>query len=228
MDYGTILAIIVIFIVSLFVIGRAIFSVSCPTKFHHPEAKLIKTLLTLDEQTLNQLFDLYKKEFGTGAARYARKTYQKWKEGRVRPNNQTFNRLLVHLPKVMGYDLKCEVLRRFMEEHCSKENYELTVYTDNWEETLAPLVKEIIDKPYSAQLPKNIEEKLQWLAEGEMQIAQDILKKSQIEEGKIAVSMLRQEFYNIENLLTETADRSKVTHILKFPYGTITLRIKRR
>ena len=115
-----------------------------------------------------------------------------------------------------------------MEEYCARDEYKLTVYTDDWETSLEPLVRKIIDKPYAARLPAAIEEKLEWLAEGEMQLAQEILRRSQVEEGKIAVAMLRQEFANIENLLENTRGKSKVTHQLKFPYGTIDLEIKHR
>lgn len=188
----------------------------------------MRVLLGLDEKSLDELLDLYKQQFGAGAARYARKTYRKWKSGDVRPIEQTYQRFLLHLPKVMDYDLKCEVLRHLMEEYCAKDDYRLTVYTDDWEETLEPLVRKIIDKPYTAQLPKEIEEKLTWLAEGEMQIARDILRRSQVEEGRIGVSMLREEFANIANLLENTKSNRKVTHQLKFPYGTIDLEIKRR
>lgn len=196
------------------------------SKFHHRE--LMKVLLGLDKESVEKLLELYKQEFGAGAARYARKTYQKWENGDVRPIKQTFERFLIHLPKVMNYDLKCEVLRHLMEEYCAKDKYSLTVYTDNWEKTLEPLVRKIIDKPYTATLPVQIEKRLQWLAEDEMQIAENILKKSQIEEGKIAVSMLREEFANIHNLLENAKGKPKVTHELKFPYGTIHLEIKRR
>jgi hypothetical protein len=197
-------------------------------KLTNSEPELVKTLLNLDNKKLTELFSLYKKEFGAGASYYAKKTYKKWKDGEVRPNNQTYHRLLIHLPKVMDYDLKCEILRRFMEEYCSKENCELSVYTDNWEEILTPLVNKIIDQSYSAEIPKEVSKKLHWLANGEMQVAQDILRKSQAEESKIAVSMLRDEFANIENILENTADRGKVYHTLKFPHGTITVKIKRR
>lgn len=190
--------------------------------------EILKVLLNLNQDSLNQLFTFYKESFGNGAAKYARKTYQKWKTGEVQPNRQTFERFLLHLPKVMSYELKCEVLRIFMEEYCSKENHEITVFTDNWEKTLTPLVQQIIDKPYNAELPQEVQKKLTWLADGEMQLAQEILRKSQVEEGKIAVSQLRQEFENIEKLLAETRLKPKVTHQLKFLYGTITLNIKRR
>jgi len=195
-------------------------------KFQHK--KILNVLLELDEKSLAELLQLYKNQFGAGAARYARKTHQKWRDGKVTPNYQTFERFLIHLPKVMNYDLKCEVLRKFMEEYGAKDNYELKVYTDDWEEKLKPLVKQIIDKTYTAQLPVEVERKLLWLGDGDMLIAQEILRKSQAEEAKIAVSMLREEFAHIEKLLAETHLKPKVTHELKFPYGTITLNIKRR
>jgi hypothetical protein len=222
-----IIAVIVIAIIIL--LNKFVFEESFFLKRRNvPQAEILKVLFNLNENSLDQLLKLYKESFGTGAARYARKTYQKWKTGKVHPNHQTFERFLVHLPKVMSYDLKCEVLRHFMEEYCSQDNYQITVFTDDWETTLTPLVKEIIDKPYAAELPKEVQKKLTWLADGEMQVAQEILRQSQVEEGKIAVSMLRQEFENIEKLLAETHLKPKVTHELKFPYGTITLNIKRR
>jgi hypothetical protein len=195
-------------------------------KIHHKE--ILKILLGLNDEKLDELLELYQQEFGKGAARYARRTYRKWESGEVRPIRQTFERFLVHLPDVMSFDMKTELLRRLMEEYCKKDSYDLTVYTDNWEETLEPLVKKFIDKPFNASLPKQIEDRLKWLAHDDMQAAEKILKQSQVEEGKIAVSMLREEFENIEHLLTNTKGRRKVTHKLKFPYGTINLKIRKR
>lgn len=191
-------------------------------------SKLVSVLLGLDDDALRELLDLYKKEFGRGAARYARKTYRKWKTGEVRPVTQTYDRFLVHLPKVMSFDLKCEVLRAFMEEYAAKDNYELKVSTDDWEEKLTPMVEQIIDKAYTAQLPVEVERKLRWLGQNDIQLAQKILRRSQVEEARITVSMLHEEFANIEKLLDETHLKPKVTHELKFPYGTINLNIKRR
>lgn len=197
-----------------------------PTKIQ--DADLVKTLLSLDEESLDELLKLYKNQFGRGAGRYARNTFQKWKAGKVRPNRQTFERFLIRLPKVMSYDLKCEILRRLMEEYCSKNDYRITVFTDDWETTLEPLVKQIIDKSYTAELPRVIEEKLHWLADGEMQTAQNILKESRIKESRLAASMLREDISEIETLLAGIKGASRITHRLKFPYGIVTLEIKRR
>ena len=191
-------------------------------------SKLVSVLLNLNNESVNELLDLYKKEFGSGPARYAKRTYRKWRSGEVQPATQTFQRFLLHLPQVMSYDLKCEVLRLFMEEFAPKDNYKLNVHTDDWEEKVTPMVHQIIDKAYTAKLPIEVERKLRWLGDGDMQAAQNMLKRSQAEEGRIVVSMLRGEFDNIENLLAHEHLKPRVKHTLKFPYGTIDLTIKRR
>jgi hypothetical protein len=195
-------------------------------KFH--VSKLVSVLLELNDDAVDELLGLYQKEFGSGAARYARRTLKKWKTGAVEPAFQTYERFLVHLPKVMTYDLKCEVLRHFIEEYTAKDNYELDVYTDDWEEKLTPLVEQIVHKAYTAELPIEVERKLKWLGDGDMQAAQKLLRASQVEEAKIAVSMLGEEFTQIEKLLSEERLKPKVRHLMKFPYGTIEINIKRR
>jgi len=195
-------------------------------QFHN--SKLVSILLGLNDNAVDELLTLYKKEFGKGPARYARQTYEKWKTGKVQPAWQTYERFLIHLPRVMTYDLKCEVLRHFMEEYASKDRFELDVYTNDWEERLTPLVHQIIEKAYTAQLPAEIERKLKWLGDGDMHAAQKMLRTSQAQEGKIAVSMLRQEFVQIEKLLADEDLKPKIHHVLKFPYGTIELNIKRK
>lgn len=227
MSYVIIIA-IVIFIILSIEVYKPFSSYRKKTQLNLQNAEIIKVLLNLNEDSLSELFQLYRETFGKGAAYYARQTYKKWKDGKVRPNNQTYQRFLVHLPKVMNFDLKVEILRLLMHEYCPKDQHNLTVYTDDWETPLKPLVEKLIEKNYQNELPSQVLKKLEWLSEGEMQLAQKILQESQAEEGKIAVSMLRQEIANIENLLAETHLKPKVSHELKFPYGTITLNIKRR
>jgi hypothetical protein len=196
------------------------------SKYHH--STLVSVLLNLPEDKADELLELYKKEFGPGPARYARQTLGKWKTGRVQPASQTYRRFLVHLPKVMTFDLKCDVLRHFMQEFASKTNYEVDVSPDDWEEKISPMIEQIIDRTYTAELPVEVESKLKWLGDGDMQAVQNILRTSQVEECRIMVSKLHDDFENLEMLLTQDNLNPKVTHVLKFPYGTIELNVKRR
>lgn len=203
--------------------GGVLFERTRPDRFH--SSTLVSVLLGLNEQVVNELLELYKKEFGAGPARYARRTFHRWKAGDVQPATQTFNRFLLHLPKVMTYDMKCEILRHFMEEYAVKDEYQLDVTTDDWEAKLEPLIRQIIDKAFNTQLPPEIERQLTWLGDGDMVAAQSILRKSQTEEGRIMVSTLREEFRAIEVLFQNDLN-PKVSHVLEFPYGTIKLNIR--
>jgi hypothetical protein len=191
-------------------------------------AELVRVLLNLEEQSLEELFELYKQQFGQGAARYAQQTYKKWKTGKVRPTKQTFNRFLINLPKVMSFDLKCEVLRKLREAYCARDNYQLTVYTDDWKQELTPLVQTVLRKANEAELPVELCRRLAWLADDDVQVAGAILANSLARQSLDALGLLDEEFSNIERLLDNAPGRGKVTHILKLPLGSITLNIKRR
>ena len=190
-------------------------------------AQLIKVLLDLEPESLEELFCLYRQQFGAGAAKYAKQTYLRWKGGEVRPNKQTFHRLLIHLPKVMSFDLKCEVLRELREAYCHQEHYRATVYADDWKDTVTPLVERLANK-ISSTLPTNLSKRLSWLAEDDMQVAEKLLEQSQRKQSLVTVSLLDQEFANIEEALDNATGKGKVTHVLKLPQGTITLDFKRR
>jgi hypothetical protein len=190
-------------------------------------ANLIKVLLELDDDSREQLFKLYREQFGDSAARYARKTYQKWKAGSVRPNKETFRRFLINLPQVMSFDLKCDVLRELREAYCARDNYSVSISTVNWRSTLAPLVEEIIQKATTVELPESLNRRLTWLAEDDVTVANAILAESQARESVNALQLLEKEFSNIEQLLDNAPGNAKVTHVLKLPLGSITLQIKK-
>lgn len=190
------------------------------------DADVVRVILGLDPAVVDKLFELYAKEFGRGAARYARRTRRKWQAGQVRANRRTFERLLVRLPDVMSFDLKCEVLRKLREEFCPKEDYRLSVGADDWREAVAPLVYSLVEKSYAAELPKQIERRLKWLAADDMQVARAILAESQARESRNALELLEREFDDIRQLAAEGGGRSRVTHTVRLPSGNITLEVK--
>ena len=189
------------------------------------DSDVVRVIMGLDPAVVDELFGLYAKEFGAGAARYARRTREKWKAGHVRANRQTFDRLLVRLPGVMSFDLKCEVLRRLREEFCPVGHYELSVGAGDWRETVAPLVESLVERSYAAELPKQIERRLKWLAADDMRVARAILAESQARESRNALELLGRELPEIARLV-EAAGGGRVTHTIRLPSGTITLKLE--
>jgi len=117
-------------------------------------------------------------------------------------------------------------LRELRKAYCARENYKLTVHTDDWKEKLTPLVEDIIARAKDAELPEGLKQRLAWLAEDDVEMANAILQRSQTQTSLDAFALLEKEFSNIEWLLDNTNGRGKVTHVLRLPLGTITMQIK--
>lgn len=189
---------------------------------------ILEKFYSLTADQLVRLFNIYSDSYGDGPAAYARKTYADWKHGAVRPSAQTINRLLDNLPLVLNFDGKCELLRKLRERHRKPEYHSLKVKADDWKEHVVPLVRAVIQKSYRANLPENIERRLTWLSNGDMQTARAILAHAQALEGAVAVNLLQDEMQNIETALTNLDGKGKVTHTIRLPYGHIQLKISGR
>lgn len=192
------------------------------------DSDVVRVVLGLQPAVVDELFELYAKEFGAGAARYARRTRRKWEAGQVRANRQTFERLLVRLPGVMSFDLKCEVLRKLREEFCPKSHYEVSVGVEGWRESVAPLVDSLVQRSYASELPHAIERRLKWLAADDMRVARAILDESRARESRNALELLEHELPAIARLVEDGGGGrgTRVTHTIRLASGTITLKIK--
>ncbi|HET6974887.1 MAG TPA: hypothetical protein VFI24_01075 [Pyrinomonadaceae bacterium] len=189
---------------------------------------VLEKFYVLNPDQLTHLFDIYTDRYGDGPGAYARKTYADWKTGEVRPSAQTINRLLDSLPMVLDLDGKCDLLRKLSERNRPPEKHTLKVNIDSWQSDVVPLVRTIIQKSYLANLPKPVEERLMWLANGDMQTARTILSQTQALEGAIAVRLLQQEMQNIEIALANLPRNRKISHTIYLPYGQIHLKISGR
>jgi hypothetical protein len=180
----------------------------------------------LTPRQLSSLFGNYERKYGRSAASYARKTYPGWKSGGTRPSAKTVGRLLESLPEVLGFEAKCELLRKLRVRHRKPESHILKVSTADWQESVVPLVKRLILKAHSASLPASVEQRLTWLSNNDAKAAQALLARSEVYEGALSVSLLKHEFSAIESALS-VLTRSRVKHTITLPYGNIHLNIKR-
>lgn len=221
------LPIVILVALVAYLISRSTASYRRQRSVYYKNAQLIGVLMDLDTEHFNEVLSLYKKTFGPGAARYARTTFKKWRSGKVLPARQTFDRFYKLLPEEMSFDLKCELIRKLKENYCPKDEFDLSVTTKNWKEALPPLIRSIEEKARSASLPRDLTDRVEWLAQGEAIAANAILAESQARETAAALAFLDQEFTNIDHLMENANGRAIVRHTIELPYGVINLRIKR-
>jgi hypothetical protein len=222
------LLLLLIFVALLaYLINRSTASYRRQRSIYYKNAQLIGVLMDLDTEHFDEVLALYKRTFGPGAARYARTTFKKWRSGTVLPTRQTFDRFYKFLPEEMSFDLKCEVIRKLKENYCPKDVFDLSVTTDNWKQALPPLIRSMEEKARSASLPREVTNRVAWLANGEAMAANAILAESQARETAATLAFLDQEFTNIEHLMENSNGRAIVRHTIELPYGVINLHIKR-
>ena len=188
---------------------------------------VLKVFFELNEHQLAQLMGKYKQDYGKSAATYARRTYFKWKSGEIVLSGRTVDRLLITLPQVLDRKVKCDLLRKLRERYRKKDTISLTVDPSGWRETIEPLVLNIVSKAYSADLPPVVQDRLSWLSTSDMKMAAAILAEAEVQEGKVAISLLHKEFASIENLLDSLPGKRKITHTISLPYGNVHLTIER-
>ena len=191
-------------------------------------ATLVRLLLTLDPDSMNELLGLYRQKFGAGPARYARRTIDNWRVGKVQPSGQTFNRFLIQLPKSMDMDLKCNIVRRFLIESTPKDAYQLSVTPTDWSDKVTPLIDQIISKTQHAELPTAARQSLAWLSDGDIIAAKELLKRSLEAEARISTAKIGEEIAAIARLQDDPKIDPRIRHVIKLPFGTITLNIKNR
>ena len=189
---------------------------------------ILEKFYALKPDELARLFNIYAGEYGDGPGAYARKTYEGWKLGWVRPSAQTINRLLDSLPLVLNFDGKCDLLRKLRERHRKPEYYKLKVKIDDWKDHVVPLARTVIQKAYRANLPAAVEQRLTWLSSGDMETARALVSHATALEGAVAVRLLEDEMQNLETALAILPEGTKMTHTIQLPYGHIHLRISGR
>ena len=188
---------------------------------------ILDIFLNLDAEKMKTLLEDYKNEYGMGAGYYARKTYKKWQSGEVRPSGQTLERLIETLPSLLDFETKCELLKKLRSGIRRKESYELNLSSSDWMDKVFPYVSNIINKSYKLELPKMVQERLEWLSDGDVQLARRILAQAEAQESRNAVELLEKEFEHIEILLRELPPSGKVKYVVELPQGKIRLNFTR-
>ena len=182
---------------------------------------------SLAPSTLSEFFQSYKSKYGASAASYARKTYLTWKSGEIEPSGQTSERLLEILPSFLTVPAKCELLQKLREHYRNPESYELTLSIYNWRGVIGPIVQRLIHKSYTAELPENVQSRLNWLSSGSMQAAKMLLAEAEVQAARNSVALLHAEFQNIDRLLVSLPARKLIQHSICLPYGIIKITFNR-
>jgi hypothetical protein len=186
--------------------------------------------LNLDRNSLESIFQQYGKEYGDNAEKYARNTFQNWKNGATRLSGQTAERLLNLLPPFLSQNKRYELVKKLRDYYMIKRQSmeHVTTSPELWKQDLLPVVSRIVENSSNFKLPEEVQRRATWLSGGDAVSANKILMAVEQEEAKLRTAYLDDEFRRIDQYVNNVENTQSVSHTITLPQGTIHVRIQQK
>ena len=177
--------------------------------------------LNLTSYKLEAVFTRYGKDHGSSALSYARKTYPKWKSREVQMSGKVAERLLNLVPSVLDSSAKYGLVKKLREAHRGRINKHVNCEPHEWRSKVAPELAELLASSSKFQLPQVALQRIQWLADGDSQSANQLLAAAEEEEAIARLQHIEFEFKRIDALIQSIDGKKTVSHTIDLPQGTI-------
>lgn len=186
-----------------------------------------RIFLSLPTRQLESIFSRYGKEHGASALTYARRTYDKWKTSQVRMSGQIAERLLKLVPPYLSASERFDLVKKLRAAHLRPSHQSLSTSPQTWRVDLAPLIRDIVTRSSSFELPASMVNRVKWLANGDATATQKLLAAAEQEEALVRLRYLEVEFQRINALVQKlNGTHSSIRHKIDLPQGSIAITIE--
>jgi hypothetical protein len=186
-----------------------------------------RLFLGFDRVKLEQLFARYEKNYGKPAATYARTAYPKWKDGSVKLNGQTAERLLNLVPPLLPFETRFELVKNLRTANFRKANEHIRTTPERWQQDLGPAIARVVSHGNTSSLSDHVKKRVSWLANGDVADAEKLLLAADQEEAINRLAYLNAEFIRIEAMMAQLKNlETAVSHSIELPQGSIYVHIE--
>lgn len=181
---------------------------------------------SLDRFTLTLVFNRYEKEFGPGRRRYAEKTFEDWRTGRVKMGGEISDRLVRIVPAFLNFDQKYELIQKLWSRCRQKTTLSVTISPESGLDHAIETVKTALDSVAAQDIPPAVAERLEWLAADDCVAAQALLEEVAKREGQIAVQTLETELRQLLAIAKRHSDKAVFgTKTISLPTATVYIHV---
>lgn len=187
-----------------------------------------KIFLALKPYALEGFFKKFEKAHGKNSATYARGAYCQWQAGVKEPSAETLSRIVELLPPFLSDSQRYTLIKK-LRNYCyssQKETLYLNTTPEKWNEELRPLIKKQFEAGAAFELPGNVMAKASWLSQGGSQSVMSILKAIDVEEARLRLAFIEEEFHRITVLLEHVKNLEPVQHKIILPQGDVQVTIR--
>ena len=167
----------------------------------------------------------YGKLHGAKPEAYARVTYPLWKRGSRKMSGLVAERLLNLVPMSLDASVRFDLVKKLRKANLKKSSHYISTTPGSWREAVIPLVRQLVESSASFTLTPEVTSRVQWLANGDTEAAQQLLAAAEQEEAAIRISYLDSEFQRIDAMISAVASTPSITHRIELPQGNITVSI---
>lgn len=190
---------------------------------------ILKSFLSLDEESLEYLFNEYGKLYGYGAEEYARSAYSRWKSGRVKLAWRTQEKLLKLVPEFIDTSERKDLVKTLYDKYKPKFNKHIRIATDKTKDSYRSIVQAMDEyKKHRGlvALPSDVCDLLTWVNNSDMIAVREILSEidhcESIKIEEIAEREIERARVLIENRKISTGEMEVV-----FPNGVLLVQFSR-
>lgn len=166
-----------------------------------------RMFFTLEGLTLKLVFNRYEKEHGAGKRKYAEKTFEEWRSGKVQMGGEISDRLVRIVPAFLTFDQKYELIEKLWDRFRQKTTLNVTISPSGGLEGAINAVMGAIDAVGDQEIPPAVAERLEWLAADDGVAAQALLGQIAKREGEIAVQTLESELRQLLSIAAMHPDK---------------------
>lgn len=180
--------------------------------------------LQLEEDALEELFEDYGNAHGDSAAKYAKKTFPKWKSGVTNLSGQTMERLIELVPPYLSpeqrFNLVTEVLRKHKPNNRSRT---VKINVERPQEGFEELENVLTSMTHGASLvylPERVLEAAKWLNDDDVTASRAMLAEVERRENDIMRASAAKEISLLRRTIASGQVKS-ASYSVTMPAGTL-------
>jgi hypothetical protein len=173
---------------------------------------------SLPAKRLTQILDVYERQYGAPARRYAEAAYDKWRTGSTQMSGLVADRLFTILPPLMPLADKYRLTEKLWDHYGPSSKKVLRVGLNVGAADVAAAFKDHFESVVSSfTLPEALEARFSWLSGGDVSVRRQLLEHNiNAERALIAESVRRNVTVLFDHLAADTENATeRAAHIVK-------------
>lgn len=187
-----------------------------------------KIFFNLTNNSLNKLFEVYGREYGTDKESYARNTYHKWKSGHTKMSGMVAERLFKLLPSFLPIEAKLNLVKSLWNHTKPTSNRMIQVKDEDDPNAIKHQVHAYFTEKLSKHMiPDNFTRRFNWLAGDDSNVRQELENHFMGLQGSLSLGQAYQVIDTLYAQMSATEGNYNAQHEIKVGGHSVVVSFRR-